>query len=325
MFHVSTSGSDSNLGTSAAPWRTIQKALDTLDPNQKALVQGGTYVEDLHMERAGTASGPISVEAAPGEDPILKSAGSHPLEVGSDGAWFRFRGFTIQDSPGISGGNVDVYGHDVEISSNEVRASKDQGIYTDEGSRNVYILGTWIHHNGEGIKHQSHGIYLQGADHLVSTNVIHDHPEGFGIQVYDKNSGSIVVNNTVVRSGYSGIVIGGSGGVDGIRVHNNIFAFNDQWGIKHDSDCPTSTVADHNVIWANGYEPVEEGCSGLDTSGGNVLADPRFVDLDARNLHLGPGSAAIDQGLGDWSLSVDFYGDARPQGAAPDDGAYEDG
>jgi hypothetical protein len=129
----------------------------------------------------------------------------------------------------------------------------------------------------------------------------------------------------VVGSGYSGIVIGGSGGVDDIRVHNNIFAFNDQWGIKHDSDCPTATVADHNLIWANGYDPIEEGCSGLDTSGGNVLADPRFVDLDARNLHLGAGSAAFDKGLPNWALGVDFEGDARPQGAGPDIGAYEDG
>jgi parallel beta helix pectate lyase-like protein len=325
VFYVSTVGSDSNPGSAAAPWRTIQKALDTLQPNQKALVRGGTYVENLHMSRAGTASGPISVEAHPGEDPILQSAGSHPLEVSSEGGWFRFRGLTIQDSPGTSGGNVDVYGHHVEISSNEIRQSRDQGIYTDEESQDVYVLGNWIHHNGQGIQHQSHGIYLQGNNHLVSTNVIHDHPEGFGIQVYDKNSGSIVVNNTVVASGYSGIVIGGSGGVDNIRVHNNIFAFNDQWGIKHDSDCPSSTLADHNVIWANGYEPVEEGCPGLDTSGGNVLADPRFVNLAARNLHLGPGSAALNQGLAAWALPVDFEGDARPQGAAPDAGAYEDG
>ena len=324
-FHVSTSGSDSNPGTSVAPWGTIQKALDSLQPGQRALVHGGTYVEDLQMDRAGTASAPISVEASPGEEPVLESDSGHPLEVGSDGGWFRFRGFTIQGNPFNSGGNVDVYGHNVEISSNEVRSSQDQGIYTDEGSRDVYVLGNWIHHNGKGVIHQSHGIYLQGDDHLVSTNVIHDHPEGFGIQVYDRNSGSIVVNNTVVRSGLSGIVIGGSGGVDGIRVHNNIFAFNDQWGIKHDSDCPSSTLADHNVIWANGYEPIEEGCSGLDTSGGNVFADPRFVDLDARNLHLGAGSSAIDRALPEWSLSVDFEGDSRPQGAAPDVGAYEDG
>jgi hypothetical protein len=325
VFYVSTAGSDSNPGTATAPWRTIQKALDTLQPNQKALVRGGTYVENLYMSRAGTASGPISVEAHPGEEPVLQSAGSHPLEVASEGGWFRFRGLTIQDSPGTSGGNVDVYGHHVEISSNEIRQSTDQGIYTDEGSHDVYILGNWIHHNGKGIQHQSHGIYLQGNEHLVSTNVIHDHPEGFGIQVYDRNSGSIVVNNTVVGSGYSGIVIGGSGGVDNIHVHNNIFAFNDQWGIKHDSDCPSSTLADHNVIWANGYAPVEEGCPGLDTSGGNVLADPRFVDLAGRNLHLGAGSAALNQGLVAWALPVDFEGDTRPQGAAPDAGAYEDG
>ena len=66
QFHVATSGSDRNAGTAARPWRTIQKALDTLEPGQKGLVHAGTYVEDLRMERAGTASAPISVEAAPG-------------------------------------------------------------------------------------------------------------------------------------------------------------------------------------------------------------------------------------------------------------------
>jgi hypothetical protein len=324
-FYVSTSGSDSNPGTQSAPWRTIQKALDTLSPGQRALVRSGTYAEDLRMDRAGTASDPISVESHPAEEPVLDSAGGHPLEVGSDGGWFRFRGFVIQDHPGTSGGNVDVYGHDVEISSNEIRQGRDQGIYTDEESRNVYVLGNWIHHNGQGIAHQSHGIYLQGADHLVSTNLIHDHPEGFGIQVYDKNSGSIVVNNTVAASGHSGIVIGGSGGVEGIRVHNNIFAFNSKWGIQHDSACPTSTVADHNVLYGNSYAPEQAGCPGIDTSGGNVLTDPRFVDLAARNLHLAAGSSALNGGLAEWALPGDLEGDPRPQGGAPDIGAFEDG
>jgi hypothetical protein len=33
-FYVSTTGSDSNPGTPAAPWRTIQKAFNTLTAGQ---------------------------------------------------------------------------------------------------------------------------------------------------------------------------------------------------------------------------------------------------------------------------------------------------
>ena len=86
-----------------------------------------------------------------------------------------------------------------EISANGVR-THDQGIYTDEDSHDAQLLGNWIHNNGQGVIHQSHGIYLQGNDHLVANNVIHDHVKGFGIQVYDRNSRSINTATTCRRA-----------------------------------------------------------------------------------------------------------------------------
>jgi hypothetical protein len=323
-FHVATSGSNSNAGSESAPWRTIQKAVNTLRPGERALVRAGTYTESLEVRRAGRASAPITIAAAPGARPMLRSSGDHPLEVGSSAAYFRFSGFVITGHRGTSGGNVDVYGDHIELLGNEVRGGRDQGIYTAEESSAVHILGNRIHHNGRGIEHQSHGIYLQGDAHLVANNVIHDHPEGFGIQVYDKGSRSIVVHNTVVRSGHSGIVVGGEGGVDHVTIRNNIFAFNAKWGIQHDSDCPRETKADHNVLYGNRNGPVQRGCSGLDTSGGNRRTNPRFRDLTRRNLHLRPGSPAIGAASSPWTPSADRDGDRRPRGAGPDAGAYED-
>ena len=93
----------------------------------------------------------------------------------------------------------------------------------------MYVLGNWIHHNGGRCDPSEPRRLPTGRRPPRLDKRDPRPPGGPGIQVYDKNSGSIVVNNTVVRSGYSGIVIGGRGGVDGIRVHNNIFAFNDQW------------------------------------------------------------------------------------------------
>ncbi len=142
------------------------------------------------------------------------------------------------------------------------RNAQDQGIYSDEDSHHAQILGNWIHHNGQGVIHQSHGIYLQGNDHLVANNVIHDHVEGFGIQVYDRNSRSIITANTVTGAGHSGIVVGGSGGVDNIRVVNNVFAFNAHYGISHDSSCPTASRADHNVVFGNAWGQTQAGLLG---------------------------------------------------------------
>jgi hypothetical protein len=324
-FYVSTSGSNSNPGSASAPWRTIQKAVNTLRPGERVLVRSGTYTENLEMRRAGNASAPITVAAQPGDRPVLRAAGGHPLEVGPSAAYFRFSGFVITGHRGTSGGNVDVYGDHVEISGNEIRGGRDQGIYTAEESSAVQILGNRIHHNGRGIEHQSHGIYLQGDDHLVANNAIHDHPEGFGIQVYDEGSRSIVVHNTVVRSGHSGIVVGGEGGVDHVTMRNNIFAFNAKWGIQHDSDCPRDTKADHNVLYGNRNGGVQGGCRGLDTSGGNRSANPRFRSLARRDLHLRGGSPAIGAALSEWTPAVDRDGDRRPRGGRPDAGAHEDG
>jgi hypothetical protein len=322
-FSVAPGGSDANSGTAAAPWRTVQKALDTLQPGQRALVRAGTYAESLRFNRAGTAAAPITVEGYPAERPVLTSVGGRPLEIGSRGAYFRFAGFVVEKSPFVSGGNIDVYGRSIELSDNEVRLSRDQGIYTAEESRNVQILRNSIHRNGEGVIHQSHGIYLQGNDHLVANNVIHDHPHGFGIQVYDRNSRSIITGNTVTNSGHSGIVLGGSGGVDSILVLNNIFAFNGKFGIQHDSSCPAGSRADHNVLYANGWGAAQPGCAGLDYTGGNRTSDPSFHDHAARDLHLGAGSPALDYAVAEYSPARDHDGRARPQGPAADAGAYE--
>jgi hypothetical protein len=322
-FYVATGGSDANAGTAASPWRTMQKALNTLQPGQRALVRAGTYAESLRFTRAGTAAAPITVEAYPGERPVLSPRGGRPLEIASSGAYFRFRGFVVERSPFDSGGNIDVYGRFIELSDNEVRLAQDQGIYTAEGSRSVQIVRNRIHSNGKGVVHQSHGVYLQGNDHLVASNVIHDHPHGFGIQVYDRNSRSIITGNTVTDSGHSGIVVGGDGGVDTIRVVNNIFAFNGKYGIQHDSSCPTGSRADHNILFANGLGAAQPGCAGLDYTGGNRTSDPFFRDHAARDLHLDPGSPAIDYAVAEYSPATDHDGRARPRGPAPDAGAYE--
>jgi hypothetical protein len=322
-FHVATSGSDANPGTATQPWRTIQKALSTLAAGQRAIVRGGTYAENLRMSRAGSPLAPITVEAYPGERPVLTAAGSHPLEVARTGAFFRFRGFVIERAPGNSGGNVDIYGHHIELSGNEIRLGQDQGVYTDEESHHAQILGNSIHHNGQGVIHQSHGIYLQGNDHLVASNLIHDHVKGFGIQVYDKGSRAIITGNTITGAGHSGIVVGGSGGVDGVRVHNNIFAFNAHYGVSHDSACPSASAADHNVVFGNGSGSTQGGCSGLSYAGGNRSADPLFRGFGSRDLHLLAGSPAIDYAVLEYSAVTDFDGLMRTYGAGPDAGAYE--
>jgi hypothetical protein len=326
VFYVAPNGSNTNPGTLDAPWQTIQKALNTLQPGQKAYVRGGTYREALSMGRAGTAAAPITIEAYPGEQPIIDAElVRRPLVIQTAGGYFRIKGFILDRDCCTSGGHIDVYGHHIEIIDNEMRNGKGKGVYTDESSSFVHIIGNWMHHNSTAGGQQDHGIYLQGDDHLVANNVIHDHPDGFGIQAYDKGSRYVIVNNTVTNNGHSGIVVGGSGGVSHVTIRNNILA-NNYYGVQHDSSCPISNVVvENNVIFGNGSGTVQAGCSSISASGNNT-ANPLFVDpgtTTSRNLRVQSGSPAINAGRVDFATPTAFGGAARD--AQPDIGAYEFG
>jgi pectin methylesterase-like acyl-CoA thioesterase len=65
-FYVATTGNDSNPGTQAAPWRTIQHAADTARAGSTVNVRGGIYEELVSINASGNAiDGFITLEAIP--------------------------------------------------------------------------------------------------------------------------------------------------------------------------------------------------------------------------------------------------------------------
>jgi hypothetical protein len=73
-FYVATSGDDSNAGTQASPWRTVQHAADTARAGSTVNVRGGIYEELVSINRSGNASdGFITFKSYPGETAILEA------------------------------------------------------------------------------------------------------------------------------------------------------------------------------------------------------------------------------------------------------------
>ena len=102
-FYVATTGNDSNPGTQAAPWRTIQHAVDTARAGSTVNVRGGIYEELVSINVSGNASeGFITFRSYPGETAILEAEHFTPKERGGvlsihDQSYVRIEGFEIRN------------------------------------------------------------------------------------------------------------------------------------------------------------------------------------------------------------------------------------
>ncbi len=71
-YYVSTAGSDTNSGTLAEPFATIQHAVDQMNPGDTCYIRGGTYRETVDLSGvAGTSGNPITLTAYQDEEVIL--------------------------------------------------------------------------------------------------------------------------------------------------------------------------------------------------------------------------------------------------------------
>jgi len=344
-FYVATTGDDANPGTLAQPWKTIQKAMNALQPGQIAYVRAGTYEtggtfgtsnDSQYWSATCTATGPCSIVAYPGEQPIIHGW------IKITGSYIRLSGFIIEGPLSrdvtscterramqieFSGG------HDVEISHNEIRNNDyHAGIYL-AGVSSIQILANYIHDNGRftiandpctgsSTWNVDHGIYWSsssGGASLVAGNVF-EHNRGHGIQLYPGALNVIVTQNTFVTNGNSGVYISSSS--DLVTVIDNIVAFNDRNG-QMQIQSGNGNVIMRNVVFSpnSSYNTIENSTSSVITD--NTFADPLFVNLSGHDFHLLSGSPAIDRALLAYSLRYAYDGQVRPQGAAPDIGAYE--
>jgi hypothetical protein len=102
-FYVAKTGDDSNPGTQAAPWRTIQHAADSVHAGATVNVRGGIYEERLIVKSSGNATdGYITFRSYPGETAVLEA--EHLVPDGRSGlvtihnqSYVRIEGFEIRN------------------------------------------------------------------------------------------------------------------------------------------------------------------------------------------------------------------------------------
>ncbi len=71
IYYVANIGDDNNPGIRSAPFKTIQKALEKMQPGDVANIYPGIYREAVTSVRSGTSALPIKLEAVPGGDVVI--------------------------------------------------------------------------------------------------------------------------------------------------------------------------------------------------------------------------------------------------------------
>ena len=102
-FYVATTGNDSNPGTQAAPWRTVQHAADSARAGSTVYVRGGVYEELVAIKASGNASdGFITFRSYPEETAVLDAghftpSGRQAILTIENQSYVRIVGFEIRN------------------------------------------------------------------------------------------------------------------------------------------------------------------------------------------------------------------------------------
>jgi hypothetical protein len=113
-YYVSKSGSDSNSGTEAAPWLTIQHAADAAGEGSTVYVKAGTYNEMVTFKKSGYAGNYITFKNY-GSDRVIidvtnKSGGTDGAIYVNKASYLDIEGFEIANGDSTFAAGVFVYG-----------------------------------------------------------------------------------------------------------------------------------------------------------------------------------------------------------------------
>ncbi len=336
-YYVATTGSDSNPGTSSAPFRTITHAYSYAAPGVNIVVAPGTYTDyqtgwGLHLGNSGTSSSPIFLRSATRGAAIIDggNASDRNEAIYIDGSYNVVCGFGITRGPR---GGISIWSNGNQLLFNEIHhngnvastsTNGQDGVYSSETTAGNRYVGNYIHDNGRTGSNLDHGLYLCGDNEDVFDNIsIRNASNGLQIAGYTTVSTMRVMNNVFAANGTNGIILWMA--LSGVTIENNIFYDNGHAGIGSYDAHGSGVVIDHNLSYGNAYGDYSLRSGGSDfsyTLGSTVTSNPLFVS-DSSDFHLQTGSPAIDAGLTLSAVTFDLDGTARPQGGAYDIGAYE--
>jgi len=340
-FYVSTGGSDSNSGSAASPWATIQHAANVAKAGSVIHVAPGTYTAALTTSISGTSSARIRFISD-------VKWGAKIVTSGAQYSWYNtanyidIMGFDITGNSrdGINNGGsfVRIIGNHIHNIPAACTSSGGAGIVNSNYSASDDdVIGNVVHDIGTSLSTSCgtvQGIYHANLRGHIMNNIVYRVWSG-GICLWHAASHVVIANNLVYQNGSDGILVGAGdapGGVvaSGMLVVNNMVIYNDSsWGngyaIVEAGLTGTDNKYINNLIWNNKRGIVlQNGVVAI----GTINADPLLVNYQPNgsgDYHLQSGSRAINSGTSTAAPSIDLDGAPRPFGTGFDIGVYEFG
>jgi uncharacterized repeat protein (TIGR01451 family) len=265
----------------------------------------------------GTAQAPIYFEPYNGTTP--GSWGSVQFNSGSSGVL----DYVILQYGGVYDRMLGINTDAVRVSNSIIQGSARGGIAI-AGSPTIEASQI-LSNTGGGIG----GLFILEGSPMIQNNVIMGNSSTVGGGIYSYGTpiiqNNIIISNTAVESG-GGIYIApdylyAKTGVyiNQAKIQNNIVIGNNAatgGGIFAGSVAPR---LDYNDVWNN----TGGDYGGITPGAHDISVDPLFMDQSIGGFHLAPDSAGIDAGDPVHQTVVDYEGDPRPMGLAPDIGLDE--
>ena len=178
-YYVSPTGSDTDPGTLAAPWRTLAKANKTSRAGDTVYLRAGNYPEMLSPTNSGTAAQPITYKAYGREFVNIEGSDSAKAAAEWSTSFISLENLSIRKArhaPGYNN-NVVIRGNGNLLKNCRVVSPQSAVAVHDEGvfERGINLMGSYNRIENSEVANMTVGVALSGGHHnVVSGNRIHD-------------------------------------------------------------------------------------------------------------------------------------------------------
>jgi hypothetical protein len=259
IYYVAPEGDNVNRGTLEAPFQTIQRCLDVVEPGDTCLIREGTYYESLVLRTGGTEGERITIQNYNGETVTINSGTARTLRTDGRRDSYTFDGLRFITTG--SGGNGDEgslsFGNGV-WDGNSTKTGGNNGFILRncyvEGAVSFYGHGNMVENcELNGKRRWDNGIWDRSGvsyDNVYRNNRVHGYTRR-GIWTMEHTENILIENNTIYDVGQMGIDCDGAGSpvYDCRVIGNTIYDIGPEWGVGIFFENSFSSVAAQNKIY----------------------------------------------------------------------------